>query len=94
MSPRFFRRRWDDTRGDEFDDWGRSVWYFEVDDGGRPVRQIEAYDSGPVLRYGAGHEEDQYGGLGRASPYNPEEDWDPYVITREVFEQTWNAEDR
>lgn len=27
---RFFRRRWDESRGDEFDGWGHSAWYFEV----------------------------------------------------------------
>jgi hypothetical protein len=57
------RRRRDENRGDEFDGWGRSVWYFEVGDYGWPVRQIEVYESGRVLRYGAEHEEDRYGGL-------------------------------
>jgi hypothetical protein len=32
-----------------------------------PVRQVEAYDNGPALRYGPGHEEDRYGGLGQVS---------------------------
>lgn len=56
-----------ESRGDEFDAWGHSVWYFEVDNDGRPVRQIEVYDTGPVLRYRPGHEEDQYGALGQAT---------------------------
>ncbi|TYC19040.1 hypothetical protein FXF52_38795 [Micromonospora sp. MP36] len=42
MPNRFYRRRWNETRGDELDDWGRSLWYFEVDDDGWPVRQIDA----------------------------------------------------
>jgi hypothetical protein len=49
---RFYRRPWDQTRGDDFDSWGRSVWYFETSNDGWPVRQIEVYDGGRVLRYG------------------------------------------
>src|SRR4051812_34097671 len=48
----FYRRRWDETRGDEFDSWGHSLWYFETDDEGWPIRQVELYDAGRVLRYG------------------------------------------
>ena len=90
MDGRFYRRRWGESRGDGFDAWGHSVWYFEVDEDGWPVRQVEVYDSGPVLRYGPGHEEDQYGGLGQASLDDGEEGWSPFVITRDAFERVWN----
>jgi hypothetical protein len=40
----------------EFDGWGCSVWYFEVG------------DDGPVLRYGAGHEDDQFRSPGSGEP--------------------------
>lgn len=91
MDRRFYRRRWNESRGDKFDGWGHSDWYFEVDDNGRPVRQVEVYDNGPVLRYGPGHEEDQYGGLGQASLDDPDEDWSMFVITPNVFERVWNS---
>jgi hypothetical protein len=91
MESQFYRRRWSEPRGDEFDSWGHSVWYFEVDGEGWPVRQVEVYDNGPALRYGPGHAEDQYGGLGQASLDDPEENWSRYVITREVFEQVWDS---
>ncbi|MEU0963601.1 hypothetical protein ABZ328_29260 [Micromonospora aurantiaca] len=91
MDGRFYQRRWDESRGDEFDAWGHSVWYFEVDDDGWPVRQVEVYDRGPVLRYGPGHEADQYGGLGQASLDDPEEDWSPFVVTRDAFEHVWDS---
>jgi hypothetical protein len=91
VKDRFYRRRWDEPRGDEFDGWGRSLWYFEVDADGWPVRQIEVYDAGPALRYGPEHEEDRYGSLGQASLYDSEEDWSPYVITRDTFERVWNS---
>jgi hypothetical protein len=89
---RFYRRGWDETRGDEFDGWGCSVWYFEVGDDGRPVRQIEVYDAGPVLRYGAGHEDDQFGGLGQASLYDLDDDWSRFEIARDAFERAWDSD--
>jgi hypothetical protein len=88
---RFYRRRWDETRGDEFDGWGCSVWYFDVDDDGWPVRQVEVYDAGRVLRYGYGHEEDIYGGLGQASLDDSDEDWSRVEITRAKFERVWDS---
>jgi hypothetical protein len=91
MPSRFFRRRWDESRGDEFDGWGHSVWYIEVGGDGWPVRQIEAYDNGPILRYGPGHEEDQYGGLGQASLDDPDEDWNRCMIARDTFEYVWDS---
>jgi hypothetical protein len=91
VSSRFYRRRWDETRGDEFDEWGHSVWYFEVGDDGWPVRQVEVYDAGPALRYGAGREEDRYGGLGQASLYDLDEDWSRFGIVGDEFERVWNS---
>lgn len=90
MALRFYRRRWAESRGDEFDSWGHSVWFFEVDDGGWPVRQIEVYDSGRVLRYGAHHQEDRYGGLGEASLYDSGDEWSNFEITEVEFERAWN----
>jgi hypothetical protein len=49
------------------------------------------YDAGPVLRYGPGQEEDKYGRLGQVSLDDPEEDWSPFVITRDVFERVWDS---
>ncbi|OLB73420.1 MAG: hypothetical protein AUI14_26245 [Actinobacteria bacterium 13_2_20CM_2_71_6] len=92
MPNRFYRRRWEETRGDEFDDWGGSVWYFEVRDDGWPVRQVEVYDAGRVSRYGAGREEDRYGGLSQASLYDSDEDWGPFEITAAEFERVWDSD--
>ncbi len=91
MPNRFYRRRWNETRGDEFDGWGRSVWYFEVGDDGWPVRHIEVYDAGRLLRYGARHEGDRYGGLGMASLFDLDEDWSRFEITAAEFEQVWDS---
>ena len=81
----------DETRGDEFAGWGHSVWYFETDYEGLPVRQVEVYDAGRVLRYGPGHDEDRYGGLGQASLYDSDEDWSTFEITATAFERVWRS---
>jgi hypothetical protein len=92
MPNRFYRRRWDETRGDEFDDWGCSLWYFETDEEGWPVRQIEVYDSGPVLRYGPEHDYDRYGELGHVSLYDSGDDWSTFAIPGSDFEQVWRSQ--
>ncbi|MGX1614923.1 DUF6881 domain-containing protein [Micromonospora chalcea] len=92
MPNRFYRRRWNETRGDEFDDWGRSLWYLEVGDDGWPVRQIEVYDAGHVLRCGPRCGEDRYGGLGQASLYDSDEDWSGFEITGVEFERIWHSD--
>lgn len=89
MPNRFYRRRWDETRGDESSGWGNSVWYFEVTDDGWPVRQVEAYDAGRVLRYGPSQLEDRYGGLGEASLYDSGDDWGRFEIAETEFERAW-----
>lgn len=50
-------------RGDQYDAWGTSWWYFEVADDGRVIRQVEQYESGVLLHYSAEHDEDTYGEL-------------------------------
>jgi hypothetical protein len=54
----------------------------ETDGEGWPVR---------VLRYGSGHSEDHYVGLGQGSLYDSDEDWSTFEITVAEFEQVWRA---
>jgi hypothetical protein len=79
---RYYRRRWEEPRGDAQDEWGTSTWFFEVLDG-HAVRQIERYDSGPTIVYDAGHDEDEYGHLTYAE-FDVEE-WAPFEIDAETF---------
>ena len=60
---RFFRRRWDEDRGDAHADWGQSWWYFATDENGVVREQAEVYDNGCVLLYDAELVEDDFGGL-------------------------------
>lgn len=61
---KYFKRKWNETRGDEFDSWGTSTWYFEVDTDGYPTKQIELYENGNRLKYHNEKTFDDYGGLG------------------------------
>lgn len=89
MTTHYYRRPWNESRGDQYSSWGRATYYFEVDDDGRPTRQIEIYDSGPTLRYGPGHEEDEFGLLAQG-PLAPLDEWQPRTITEAEFEQAWH----
>lgn len=88
MVSRYFRRRWDESRGDDFDIWGCATYYFETAEDGWPVRQVEVYDSGRVLRYGPAHVGDRFGGLGQAR-LDEFEDWTEWEITADEFERLW-----
>ena len=68
---RYFRYRWDESRGDEFDYWGRSTHWYEMGDDGFAARQMEVYENGIILKYDSSHVEDQYGFLSD-QPLEPE----------------------
>ena len=60
---RYFKRLWDETRGDQFDHWGTATYYFEIGSDGYPNRQIQIYENGNALSYDTSHIDDKYGGL-------------------------------
>ncbi len=90
MARRWFKRRWDESRGDQFDSWGASTYFFEVGDDGWPTRQVEIYDDGPTLRYGPDRTEDKYGQLGDAR-LDALEDWTGWAISAAEFERVWSS---
>jgi hypothetical protein len=86
---RYYKRFWDETRGDEYADWGKSWWYFETDANGVILRQIEEYENGIVQFYPNMRTENTFGGLGK-TPL-PFEEFQEYCIFQEDFEAIWNA---
>jgi len=88
MTKLYFKLRWEETRGDEFDDWGFSTWYFETDSNGLPERQIECYDNGKILKYDCNIPNDDYGQLGVHELDLTE--FKEFRITQEIFENVWN----
>ena len=85
----YFKRYWNELRGDEHDDWGCSWWYFETNDDGDVLRQIEVYDSGPALKYSELHVEDEYGGLSE-KPLDLAE-FAEFTTRNQEFERAWNS---
>lgn len=89
MSCRYFRRRWDERRGDQYDAWGWSTWLFETDYRGNVLRQIEIYDGGQRLRYDERNARDQFGGLSK-EPLDVDE-FLGFEIAADEFESAWNT---
>jgi hypothetical protein len=89
MQTRYFKRNWEESRGDNYDSWGTSEWYFEVEPNGNVIRQIEVYKNGPTLRYGDHKLEDDYGGLSDQSI--DLEEFKDYEIDTEIFLKAWEA---
>ena len=84
---RYFKRRWDESRGDEYDSWGGSTWFLEVSDDGYTVRQLEKYDGGAILKYDQTHRDDEFGGLGEKAL--DLEDFALFETDHATFEDTW-----
>jgi hypothetical protein len=86
-----YRRAWNETRADEHDSWGRSVWWFETDGDGSVTRQIEVYEQGPTVRYGPGRERDEIGMLAD-QPLDLEE-FAEFEVSQTDFETAWAPAD-
>ena len=87
---RYFRRRWDETRGDDHESWGPAVYYFETDAELLAVRQVEEYDNGNRLLYDEKHPEDEHGQLTHSRVFPSEKDEGAYEITATEFENVWS----
>ncbi len=84
-----FKRRWEESRGDEHDAWGASDWYFETAADGAVIRQMEIYDSGQVLQYHPRHLEDEFGRL--AEHELSLEEFEAFAISGAEFEAAWHS---
>ncbi len=85
---KYFKRNWDETRGDGFDNWGTSIWYFETDLSGLPTKQIEVYQNGRVMKYDQSKVEDEFGGLGYQELDLDE--FSQFEISESEFKKVWN----
>lgn len=89
---KYFKRKWNEARGDEFDHWGVSLFFIEIDDSGFPSRQIERYENGIVLKYSKNKIEDNYGGLGDQELDLKE--FKEFEISQSDFEKEWNTKEK
>lgn len=83
----YYKRNWNETRGDQYDSWGKSIWYFETDDKGVVLRQVEAYENGKVLKYDNQNIEDEFSGL--ADQNLDLNEFVEFSIEKEEFENKW-----
>lgn len=84
---RYYKRPWNDTRGDEYDAWGGSLWYLEIGQDQYPIRQMEVYENGNRLKYHPDKPFDDYGGLG-TQPLDVN-DFQDFEIKKSEFEREW-----
>jgi len=87
---RYFKRQWDEDRGDQYADWGPATYYLEVTQDGTPNRQMEVYANGIALRYDQQHPGDTFGML--ADQPLDLNDFAAFEIQADEFEQAWNAQ--
>ena len=85
---KYYKRNWEESRGDEFDNWGKSIWYFETDNSGLPIKQIEVYENGNVMKYDKIKSEDEFGRLGYKELDLDE--FNEFKITELEFNKVWN----
>ena len=83
----YLKRKWDETRGDQYDHWGNSMWYFETDKYGKVSRQVEEYTIGIRLRYDTEYTSNMYGMLSNAQLELSDSEFE--VITVSEFEKKW-----
>jgi hypothetical protein len=83
----YLKSKWNELRGDKFDHWGTSEWYFEIGDDCYVTRQIEIYQNGTVLKYDENNLEDEYGGLAE-KPLDLD-DMEYTIISKGDFEAIW-----
>lgn len=84
---RYFKRNWNETRGDQYNNWGKSIWFFETENNGEVLRQIEIYDNGKALKYDNQNNEDEFGGLANQNLDLTE--FIEFTIEKEEFESKW-----
>jgi hypothetical protein len=82
----FYRRECDEQRGDAHNDWGASIWYFEVEDG-QALRQVEMYANGNVLKYSVDVADDDFGGL--ADQPIDHSEFRAFEVPPTVFDIVW-----
>ncbi|GLU45477.1 hypothetical protein [Allomuricauda sp. NBRC 101325] len=83
----YFKRNWNETRGDQYDSWGKSIWFFETDNNGEVLRQMEVYENGKTLRYDNQNIEDEFGML--ADQNLDLTEFNEFTIEKEEFENKW-----
>jgi hypothetical protein len=73
---------------------GDPTYYLEVNERGDAERQVMIYPNGLVRAYDRDHPEDEHGALAIMVVDGGDAWWQPYVVTREEFEDVWRVHGR
>lgn len=85
---KYYKYHWKELRGDEYDGWGFSLFYFEVGEDNFYTRQIVIYDNGKILKYSEKRLEDEFGGLAEGK-FDISE-FNGIVCSKKEFDKYWN----
>ena len=89
----YFKRKWDETTGDELtDSWGTSIYYFEADSDLNIIRQIQVFQNGQVLKYYQEFTEDEFGIL--SDQQLDKEEFKEFSIDSNEFANIWDKLER
>jgi hypothetical protein len=91
---RYFRRPWDEPRGDAYDHRGPSTYFLEVGPDLWVTRQLEVYANGVAVAYDERVVHDEYGGLADQRSTSTRAAISPSRWTRKRFAQRGIARDR
>jgi hypothetical protein len=80
----FYRRRWNEPRGDDHDDWDAATYYCWIHQSVLE-QQVEVCGFGVILAYDRCHIEDQFGGMSQVE-LNPDE-WSPFEIDIDTYQR-------
>lgn len=80
----YYKRYWDESRGDDFDSWGESHWWLEVCPDGSVSKCFHIYQNDIVLLYTKAHDEDEFGMLPEGAIEFDE--FKEFKITKSLFE--------
>tara|TARA_R110000744_G_scaffold38995_1_gene88881 strand:- start:82 stop:357 length:276 start_codon:yes stop_codon:yes gene_type:complete len=87
---KYFKAEWNESRGDEYDSWGTSIWFLELDEENNPIRQIEVYQNGNILKYDSIKMTDDFGMLGDQAKQI--EEMNGIELSQSEFESQWEIE--
>jgi len=88
LKKQYFKSTWEEDRTHYDENWGVSIWYFEIDHEGFPERQLEIYSNGKSLWYTRDKLDDEYGSLGDKA--FAKEEFQKLLITKLEFEEIWS----
>jgi hypothetical protein len=88
MTARYFQWEWKKPRGDEYDSWGASTYFFETSPGGEVLRELRVFEHGKVLKHRPDHREDIYGQMAHA--LHAIDKFSHLEIPAHIFENAWD----